>query len=81
VAALLVGGDMKVVVISKAGCSRCLLLKDKLRRLGVEWEDATGVEVWNRTGMDYPITIIDGVPYEYAAAMKKLKEMLDEDDA
>lgn len=72
---------MKVVVVSKAGCSRCLLLKDKLRRLGVEWEDATGVEARNLAGMNYPVTIIDGVPHEYAAAMKKLKEMLDEANA
>ena len=70
---------MKVMVVSKAGCSRCLLLKDKLRRLGVKWDDATGAGV-DVTGMNYPITIIDGVPYEYAAAIRKLKEMLNEDD-
>ena len=71
---------MKVTVVSKVGCPRCLLLKQKLDLLGVEWKDAGDSEI-DVMGMDYPITIIDGVPYEYAAAVKKLKEMLDEADA
>ena len=71
---------MKVTILTKPGCSRCMLLKQKLDLLGVEWGEGDGSEVDTR-GMGYPVTIIDGVPYEYAAAIKKLKEMLDEADA
>ena len=71
---------MKVKVVSKVGCPRCLLLKQKLDLLGVEWGDANDPEI-DIKGMKYPVTIIDGVLYEYSAAIKRLKEMLDEDNA
>ena len=69
---------MKVKIVTKPGCPRCLLLKQKLDLLGVEWEEE---KAFGRgTGdLEFPLTIIDGEPYEYADAIKKLKEMLDED--
>lgn len=70
---------MKVTVVTKPGCPRCLLLKQKLKLMGVEWDEAGPKEIEVR-GMQYPVTIIDGALYEYAAAIKTLKGMLDEAD-
>ena len=73
---------MKVTIVTKMGCARCMLLKEKLRLMDVKWEEIDhpppGVLVETT---QLPITMIDGEPYEYAAAIKKLKEMLDEADA
>jgi len=63
---------MDVKVVTKVGCPRCLLLKDKLHRLDVAYTEATDWPV--PEGAHLPLVIIDGEPYEYAAAMKKLKE-------
>lgn len=72
-----------VKVVKKIGCPRCMLLEDKLELLGVKYEEAgeSALEdVTNKdavAGMQFPITIIDGVAYEYSQATKKLKEMRD----
>ena len=68
---------MKVTIVSKTGCSRCMLLKQKMKIMGVEFDeaDAGTVDVGD---MQYPVAIIDGVPYEYSDAIKKLKGMSDE---
>lgn len=74
--------SMKVSIVTRPGCPRCLLLKDKLRILGVKWSEGTafpglvGVE-----GKELPLVDIDGEYYEYAAAVAKLKEMIREANA
>lgn len=64
---------MQVQVITKIGCARCFLAKDKLDRLGVEYTEILAGP--GHTG-EAPIIIIDGVHYSYADAMKTLKERL-----
>lgn len=71
---------MRVEIVTKPGCPRCLLLKHKLHLLGVGWDEAT-VDSLTLKGKNLPIVIIEGVSYEYAAAIKRLKEMLGEPDA
>lgn len=65
---------MQVQVITKAGCARCLLAKDKLKRLGVEYTEILAGP--GHTG-EAPIIVIEGVHYSYADAMRVLKERLD----
>lgn len=69
---------MRVQIISKVGCARCLLAKDKLRRLCVEYD-----EILAGPGCEgeVPIIVIEGVKYGYADAMRELKERLDSEEA
>ena len=71
---------MKVTIITKVGCGRCLLLKQKLKLMGVLWDEATAIDGLALEGKQLPITIINGEPYEYAAAIKRVKEITHEDD-
>ena len=72
---------MLVQVVTKIGCPRCMLLKDKLMRMDVGFEeigDGALAAVSNKddvSSMNYPITIIEGTAYDYTATIKKLKEM------
>lgn len=66
---------MNVEIITMAGCPRCLLLKLKLGLLGVSYTELGAVGGIALEGKKLPITIIEGEPYEYAAALAKLKGM------
>ena len=73
---------MKVTILVKPGCPRCLLLKDKLRLMGVRWAEGTAFpELVGVKDMQLPIVTIDGENYEYAAAIARLKEMIREANA
>lgn len=67
---------MQVQVITKIGCARCLLAKDKLKRLGVEYTDILAGP--GHVG-EVPMIVIEGIHYSYADAMRVLKERLDSD--
>ncbi len=71
---------MLVQIITKAGCARCMLLKEKLLLMNVGWEELDAKGGIALEGKQLPIVLIEGEPYEYAPAIKKLKEMLDEAD-
>lgn len=67
---------MKVGIYTTTGCPRCMLLKQKLEIMGVEFTVLTEPPPGIDENTKLPITIIEGVPYEYAAAMRKLKEIV-----
>ena len=69
---IVVGGNMKVVIMSKVGCPRCMLLKQKMKLMGVKYEEigADDMDIGDR---QFPVAVINGVLYEYADAIKRLK--------
>lgn len=67
---------MKVHVVSKPGCGRCMLLKQKLDVMGVEYQevDASVLTEEQKKDANFPLVVIDDNVYEYAAAIRRLKE-------
>lgn len=67
---------MDIMIVSKPGCPRCLLAKDKLNRMGFSFrevavEDAE-IEVQD---IEFPVLLLDGIRHTYPSAMARLKEL------
>lgn len=83
---------MEVTVYTKTGCKLCRAAKEKLLRMGVafeerdlarfldaEWEklrDSSLKAFHAYIDERVPMIVIDGWPYDYPGAMKKLKELI-----
>ncbi len=62
-----------VRVLTKVGCPRCMLLKDKLHRLGVEYQEVTERPPGVPDEAHVPLVEIGGRWVEYAEAIALLK--------
>jgi glutaredoxin len=67
---------VEIVLVSKPGCPRCLLAKDKLHRMNLPYRMGNLGDIGPVEDTDFPVFLIDGERYSYPAAMARLKEVL-----
>lgn len=65
----------KSVILYEHGCPRCKVLKMKLDKSGIQYEDVTDIEVMTAKGFtEAPKLEVDGVVMNFAEAVAWLKE-------
>ena len=67
---------MKKVILYSMGCPKCKMLKVKLEKAGIEFEECSDIEEMKRLNMlSMPQLSVDGKIYNFSEAVAHLDEI------